>query len=239
MQTFVISLKRTPHRLQAFKKNNPHFHSYEVFSAVDGLDVIECLDEHRDVFCEGLPYSAGAYGVTLSHKQLWEHALMENTSVTVCEDDVILHPEFVARRQEVIESLGDSWDFVQWGWNFDACLITEMASLSHCIMQFNQESLRANFQDYLSQPVRPTVQRLLSSFGICCYSISPQGALKFLNGCFPLETFDWLLPGTDASVPNYGIDVAMNQVYVSSESFVTLPPLAISLNEGQSSTIQS
>lgn len=240
MRTFVISLQRTPERLQYFKDHNKALGEFEVFDAIDGNQVAAELGAHADSFEPGLKYSKGAMGCAQSHKTLWQLAASSGAPITVCEDDAILHPEFSAQRAKIINGLGDDWDFVQWGWNFDAPLVAEILPLlSPCLMHFNQDLLRAAWQGYMAGKVEPTMMRVACSFGLPCYSISPRGARKFLETCFPLRNFDLGVPMTAGSVPNYGIDVAINRAHPEAESFLTFPPLAISLNEHARSTIQT
>lgn len=240
MRTYVISLKRTPERSRYFTEHNKSLTDFEFFDAIDGNLVAADPASHRDSFEPDLRYSNGALGCALSHKALWQLAASNDAPITVCEDDAILHPDFAAHRARIIESLGSEWDLVQWGWNFDAPLVAEILPLlSPCLLQLDQNCLRAVWQGYMANEVRPTVMRLAASFGLPCYSISPKGARKFLEGCFPIRNFDFSLPMTGNKLPNYGIDVAMNPVYPGSESFLTFPPLAISLNEQSTSTIQN
>ena len=240
MRTFVISLKRTPERLQYFREHNTALADFEVFDAIDGDQLATDLASHAGAFRPGLKYGHGALGCAMSHKILWQLAASSGTPITICEDDAILHPDFSAHRARIIDSLGDEWDFVQWGWNFDAPLVAEILPLlSPCLLRFNQDFLRAAWHGYMANKVNPTLMKLVASFGLLCYSISPKGARKFLEACFPLEDFDLNLPITGAKIPNYGIDVAINVVHPKAESLLTFPPLAISLNDHASSTVQT
>jgi hypothetical protein len=81
--------------------------------------------------------------------------------------------------------------------------------------------------------------RLTNAFGLCCYSISPLGARKFLDHCFPLRESELFICEVNLRVGNYGIDVAMNHLYCQSQSYVCFPPLAATANDHAISTVQN
>lgn len=239
METFVITLERTPGRLEAFRRNNaPHKHIVS-FEAVDGLADEVASRLSRLKAATGLKYSAGAFGAALSHEALWLRTVASDAPITVCEDDAVLHADFAAESAKVLAFLGEDWEFVLWGWNFDAPLVAELHPLlCPTVMSFDQASLRLNWAGYVRAAVMPTVLRLRSVFGIPCYSISPRGARKFLSRCFPLKSFDWTIPFLNRRVANYGIDVAMCPAYQDTASFACFPPLAVTENDQTTSTIQ-
>lgn len=238
MKNFVISLNRTPQRLDIFKSRNNISADFQIFDAIDGEAIHDRLGDYKDSFDPLLKYSKGAFGCALSHRGIWEIAANTKSAVTVCEDDAILHSNFSTEQSIILSSLPE-WDFVMWGWNFDAILVTEtLPKLSRCLMRFDQNLLRSNWQTYISTPVHPTLMKLITGLGTLCYSMSPTGAQKFLTGCFPLKDFIYSVPVDGEKIPNYGIDVAMNTIYPSTGSFVSFPPLAISLNDHSQSTIQ-
>ena len=240
METFVITLERTPGRFQTFTRSNALHDGIVRFEAVDGLADEVASRLSRLKAATGLKYSAGAFGAALSHEALWHRAVASNAPITVCEDDAVLHADFAAESTMVLAFLGDDWDFVLWGWNFDAPLVAELhPRLCPVVMSLDQASLRLNWAGYVRAPVMPTALRLRSAFGIPCYSISPTGARKFLSRCFPLKNFDWTIPFLNRRVANYGIDVAMCPAYQDTASFACFPPLAVTENDQTISTIQN
>jgi hypothetical protein len=70
------------------------------------------------------------------------------------------------------------------------------------------------------------------------YTISPKGAAKFKQACFPLRNFQLKILLINNPIRNRGIDSAMNKVYGELGSYVCFPPLVISKNERQLSTVQ-
>ena len=239
VKTFVITLRRTPQRLEAFRASNSRHHQIEVFEAVDGQALGWNSSTDPKIIAPDAKYSRSALGCALSHRALWTYAIESGEAVTICEDDAVLHRDFLAESRRLIDPLGTEWDLFQWGWNFDAHLVADiLPRLSLCGMRFDQEALRANWKAYIDEPLRSSAMRLHSSLGIPCYSISPRGAKRFLEGCFPLRNFVWTVPGLGFQFANTGIDVAMCPVYANTLSYVSFPPLAVSENIGAASTVQ-
>ena len=224
---FVISLERTPVRLETFLKNNGHI-KFEVFHAIDGSTLVPLGN-----------YKRGGMGNAMSHIGLWKQCIEMDEPITVCEDDAILHAQF---EQKKLDYAKCNYDFICWGWNFDAHLwASPMPFLSPIQMIFNQNSMRANKFEYLKSPLETILMDLHLSNGTICYTITPKGAKKFLNICYPLKS------KVSVNIPNIGIvsinpaglDSAMPDAYQKTKSVVCFPPLAVSDNDHATSTVQN
>ena len=225
---YVISLKKTPERLDSFKKLNRHI-NFEVFDAVDGSE-LDCIGN----------YGHGGMGNAMSHIALWKLCAAGDETFTICEDDAILHKNF----NDVLYQLKimNPYDFICWGWNFDAHLwASPLPFLTPIQMVFNQDSMRANKQEYLENHINYTFLRLHLFNGTFCYSITPAGARQFLDICYPLK------PMVEVAVPNAGtwqiapagLDSAMPEAYQKTKSVVCFPPLALCDNDHSISTVQN
>ena len=247
MRVHFINLDRSQDRLVEFKKVNSHLTDAVRFSAIDGhrLD-IELLARQGLVTWDIFPsYSIGAVGSALSHKSLWQVAAERNEMLTIAEDDVIFHSQFETLAQEIISTLPRDWDFVLWGWNFDAFLAFDMVpSVSTCLAQFDKNSIGLNARAFQRLSVSPRAHKLIFSFGMTCYSISPKGAGTLKSKCFPLRPMfiswpaDVPRPAVFPSRPNVGIDAALNSLYRQLNAYVCFPPLVVTENERGNSTIQ-
>lgn len=235
----VINLERSIERREHFIKNNKGI-DYEFVPGVDGQLLTHEDIFNTDHFINPLPFpSVGAYGVALSHLKLWNQAIEENSPITIAEDDAIFRLDFKSKAEEIISQLPINWDIVLWGWNFDSILsLAVMPNVSPSIIIFNQDELRNNVENFKNNKSNSYPFSLDKCFGIPAYTISPKGAENFKKGCFPLENFELFFPGLDREMPNTGIDVAMNKIYSTTNSFVSFPPLAITKNEHEISTIQ-
>jgi len=193
-----------------------------------------------NLFARNLQYTKGAYGCALSHLAAWFDAIDSNEIVTVAEDDAIFRHDFQSMHQQVLSNLPDDWDIVMWGWNFDSILsLNSMPEISPTVLFFDQQQLRNKIYEFQIATQRPTLLPLDKCFGTPAYSISPKGAEKFLKGCFPLQHFFLYFPGLNRELPNNGIDIAMNRIYASTNSFACFPPLVITKNEHETSSIQT
>jgi GR25 family glycosyltransferase involved in LPS biosynthesis len=238
MSVLVISLARSVERRAQFTENNAHI-DFQFFEAIDGNEVPEQVLRDPALFEPDLPYpSRGAYGVALSHLALWDKAIQDQTAITVAEDDAILRGDFQAMHPKKLAELPPDWDFVLWGYNFDAPLsLNAMPGISSVVMQFDQAQMRRSVPEFLSCSSEVSLFRLDACFGVPAYSISPAGAAKFKALCFPARNF-FLRLAFNQRMRNTGIDMAMNAVYAKTHSYACFPPLAITKNERSLSTIQ-
>ncbi len=159
--------------------------------------------------------------------------------MTIAEDDAVFREDFHEKSQELIQTLPSNWDIILWGWNFDSILsLKEMPNISPSVMLFNQEQLRNSIPTFkkMGSPSYPL--RLDKCFGTIAYSISLDGANKFKQMCFPLIPFDLHFPLLNRKLSNNGIDIAMNKIYSETHSFVSFPPLVVTKNIHEISTVQ-
>jgi len=235
----VVSLKRSTTRREEFVRNNPGL-AYAFFDAVDGKTLIPAILEDPKLFVQPLRFpSLGAYGCALSHLRLWEQAIDSNEPLTIAEDDAVFRRDFPAASAALIEKLPPDWDLVMWGWNFDSILsVLPLRGISPAVMVFNQDDLRAGMNEFrdLVHPAYPL--ELHRCFGTVAYTISPGGARKFKEHCFPMKQFDLYFPLLPQKVPNTGVDIAMNRVYPDTRSFAAFPPLVATPNDTAASTVQ-
>ena len=235
----VINLKRSTSRKEQFIKNNPNI-SYSFFEGIDGSTLSKKFLAESELFDQNLVYTKGAYGAALSHLSLWEEAINTNRAITVIEDDVILRADFESEHNKIIDSIGEDWDIVLWGWNFDHILsVNVMPDISPVIMIFNQQQLRNSVPNFYVSKSSSTLMLLDKCFGIPAYTISAKGAGKFKKNCFPLLPFEIEFPLMSHKMQNNGVDIAMNNLYPSLNAYACFPPLAITKNEHNTSTIQN
>jgi glycosyl transferase, family 25 len=242
MKFYVISLERTPERLEAFYATNGNRERIEHFPAVDGKTLDRRVLVEQELIEANLAgYTDGALGCALSHKRLWERAVETGEPVTILEDDAVLNHQFV-RGADATASQSSDWDYLQWGWNFDAYLTFQLpGSFSTCVTRFNQTQMRQRIPRFQQEDIAPGFHKLICAFGIPAYTVSPRGAEKLLDWCFPLVPGEVFVPGLERSVPYDGIDTVMNSFFPEPhvQAFVAFPPLVVTPNEQSISTIQT
>lgn len=236
----VISLERSINRRQEFVENNNTINNWDFFSAVDGRLLTEDQIYDPSLFVHPLAFrGVGAYGCALSHLRLWVEVYNSGMPLTIVEDDGIFRLDFGEKSKEVMASLPADWDIILWGWNFDSILsLQAMPDVSPSVMLFDQNALRRNITTFQKQFSPVAVYRLDKCFGTVGYTISPQGAQKYITNCFPMRNFELLLPLFNQISNNMGIDSAMNRIYSSTNAYVAFPPLIATKNDSSQSEIE-
>lgn len=235
----VISLKRSIDRRNSFIKNNANL-NFEFFDAIDGLSLDLNKIKELDLFSSDLVYTKGAYGCALSHLYLWEETIKNNKPLTIVEDDAIFRNDFDNMKNKIISQMDDNWDIILWGWNFDSILsLNIMPDVSPVVALFEQNKLINSIEQFKIAKNTPNLIKLDKAFGLPAYTISPSGAKKFKELCFPLTKFSLFFPILDRTLSNNGIDIATNAIYSKTNSFVSLPPLVVTKNDKSISTIQN
>lgn len=235
----VISLKRSKQRRENFLLKNDGL-IFDFFDAIDGSQLSDAKKNDPNFFVAPLSFpSAGAYGCALSHLSLWNFSIQKNEPLTIAEDDAIFTDDFQFKSEKIVKELPIDWDFILWGWNFDSILsISDFDKVSAVVMLFDQAKMRQNITDFKSKTFSTTVYKLDKCFGIPAYTISPRGAEKFKELCFPMSKFELFFPVLNRNIPNLGIDISMNRIYNTTNSYVCFPPLVLTENNKQESTIQ-
>lgn len=234
----VINLDRSTDRWSAFRQANAHV-PHERFSACDGRTFARA-DLARDGIMRGdLAYTDGAVGNALSHITLWRRAMAQARPLTIAEDDAVFNKAFVFWSDKVLRDLAGQYDIIHWGFNFDAVLTYEfLPGISTSSAVFSQASLRQALGRFQNFDFAPSIYRLRAGFGLPCYSLSPEGAERLLAQCLPLAPMRKTFPGCLEPTDNTAIDVAMSVAYPTLRAFVALPPLVVTPNVHETSTVQ-
>jgi hypothetical protein len=127
---------------------------------------------------------------------------------------------------------------VLWGWNFDSVLSAELAPGAPFRAAFDQAALRRSIADYRGSHLEPLLLRLRRALGCICYTITPRGARRLIEFCFPLRPLEVGFPLLDRRLPNTGVDIPMNAAYDAIEAYVCFPPLVVTPNDTANSTVQ-
>jgi glycosyl transferase family 25 len=237
----VINLDRSVNRLQQFRWNNRHVPNLQRFAALDGRTLDrECCIRDGLITAEN-PYTMPALGSGLSHVALWRRCAAGDGPLTICEDDAILHRHFLAGHSRILSSLRPDWDVVQWGWNLDWPILVELApGMPPAVVKFPDADPQPDFAVFGAGTLRPQALPLRSSAGAACYTLSVSGARRLLERCLPLggEGAAWA-EDPARQRDNTAIDVEMARHYPALRAFIAVPPLAISPNVHEQSTIWS
>lgn len=224
----LINLDRSSDRLMTFNRRNSHLKTVLRFPAIDGslLDRQELI--RNGIILEDCPYSSGTLGCALSHIELWRKALTENCPITIFEDDVIAAFEFEEKMARILEKIPADWDVVNWGYLFGGPLKVWLdLSFSKVMIDFYAPKKFGECIDFQSTEYDYSIFRLLNSWGLQSYSVSPKGARMLLDHCLPLRKQAIQFSQDGVSYLDEGIDGPMNGVYRSMQAFICVPPLVM------------
>ena len=232
MRFKVINLNRTPQRLIKFKQQNPRF-IFDRFSAIDGSRINRAELVEHNLFTEKTAnrYTNGAIGVALSHRALWQECVSTNESYTILEDDAYLIPDF----NQVVSKYtanNSNWDFLFWGANLDQRIVAEFCpGIATAELKFNHDQVWQNIANITKQSLQPHMFRVHWAVGLMCYSVTPKSAQYLLNSIFPIKDyFDFR--------DNHGIDNSIIEELPNMQSYMSFPPIALTLNDRYNSTVQ-
>ena len=239
MQVLYINLERRKDRNERFLMTNSAIAEFRRWNAVDGRDL--CVEDlvRDDILAGPLrAYTPGALGVAASHRQIWQHCVSSGTPVTVAEDDAIFNRRFADKAARLLAALPSDWDIVLWGWNFDVMLHVDLfEGMEQCVMRFDAARFGPRVCEFQDRDYDVLPMRLIGAYGTVCYSVSPKGAGRLLESCFPLKKERVPIAALRRKLPNTGIDTVMNKYYRKMKSYVSFPPLVWTENDKTTSDI--
>lgn len=231
MRLTLINLDRSTDRLRQFTAVNAHLRDVERFSAVDGQKLTREELRANGLMIGEPEYPMPTLGIFLSHRALWDRTIETEQPHTVFEDDAIVSRDFEAAQRRLLDAAGPGWDFILWGWNFDAYLWVDLLpGVSPAVIQTFQDRLRRGVADFQDQRPHRCLLKLLHFFGLVSYSVSPAGARRLRDYCFPLRPMRIEFASFDVAVVTKGVDRTMNGVVSQMNSYVCVPPLVITEN---------
>lgn len=238
MNSIVISLDVAGERIKNFHQVNSHFSilSPEIFPAIRGTDLTrqEILESQlltQETLDSGL-CTPGSIGVAASMRWIWQQVSNFDEGALVMEDDAITHPDLLTYIHKNQQQL-DHNDITFFGYNTDAPLSIE-----------TPQGIVLNIQTFPEYPepdwieatlnktdaLDATLMKFLKGFGMMCYWISPTGAQKIEELCFPLTLATTTIPLLSHAMPGVSIDRRLCAFYPELNAAITWPPLAYSPN---------
>tara|TARA_B100000674_G_C37917876_1_gene951845 strand:- start:723 stop:1475 length:753 start_codon:yes stop_codon:yes gene_type:complete len=238
----VISLKRTPERLRGFYANNKNTlvdWDIDVINGIDGHEQKQINEQSRWVSDSAVKHwTKGAIGSAMSHIKAWRRCIELNQDVLIAEDDAILASDLKRKLEKlrVIGSTANQTGMVLLGWNLDSLLQAELSPGLETISLFEpiypeleqiKGIINSNRERYLCH--------LNQCFGLPAYWINPQIAHGLLDTCMPLQTEQNKMT---RGIPEHvlvTLDGMLTNRYKTINAKITVPPLALALNNQQTS----
>ncbi|MEW5726908.1 MAG: glycosyltransferase family 25 protein [Pseudomonadota bacterium] len=224
----VISLARRPERREAFLRRNGGKAGFVFVEAVDGRGI--------EPGAAPAGFTPGAVGCALSHRAAWEACAESGRTLVVMEDDACLAVNFRAEAEAALDLAGHC-DILWFGYNLDLPLALHLAPGVPAVVR-PADAVTAGdgwLDAFAATPgvaaPRAAVLRPALLWGLLAYAVTPAGAARLLDGCFPLGVRDLTVPGGQA--PSRGIDgAAMALVQAGAVTAACcFPPIAISAND--------
>lgn len=227
-------------RAEFVERNSVPGVNIEFFEAVVGKTL--CFQElvDKNLIQKNIRrYNRGIVGCALSHRTLWEQCIKNKMYSIICEDDCFVRNDFAARFQECVSGMPNDWDFILLGWNMDSIIDVEIIPhVEHMVGRFNNTPMIIDnvlkFQR-CTLPVAPF--RLHNAYGMPCYAVSPNGAKKLLDLCFPLKNEVHYVAGLNKYVETFTLDCMLNLFYSHIRAYICLPPIAVVPNDKSTSDI--
>ena len=201
------------------------------FTAVDGAKMTES-PQAIGLLAPGITnYSNGALGCAVSHRALWKQCAASAKNIVIFEDDAIVRHDFMAQ-VDALMARGKPWDVIFFGCNTDT--VVSIPSTGGINLTGHFSTLYpspAQLAGFVEQKTDVSLLRLKFAFGLCGYAVSPKGADKLIERCFPMDNRPVYIDEENRSFPAYGIDCMMVSAYPSIGAFMCFPPLVMTPND--------
>lgn len=239
MRAFVLNLVRRPERLRRFIGwNGRHGLDFHVAAAMDGAAIDRAALVAAGMLAEdNAAFSDGALGNALSHRAQWLACVEADEARLICEDDACLHATLPAQLPHLAGALREC-DLLYLGFNTNAPVAMLLPDQMVVESFFGTAAPRGPdhygaFAASTAPRARSAVHRALSVWGTIAYAVSPAGARRLLDTCFPLSGAGAVRFHVERKqVPPTALDGVINLHLQAGRlrGAVCFPPLAISPN---------
>ncbi len=238
LQVLVISLERTPGRLESFRRRNEKIlDNFELVKGIDG-ELDWNLIKNSKLISEKakLNWSKGAIGSALSHLTCWKHCLSKGRNTLILEDDVLLSEHWEKAIKTVMQDLEKTLDLLLLGWNVDSILRAEIFPGLNCTSLFDPSyPSESTLKKILDVGNKRRLCKLYNAFGLPGYVITPQGAKKLLNKLIPLRCEQIKIGRGVPELDSKTLDSQMNFYYEKINAWVLYGPIALAMNDPEGS----
>jgi GR25 family glycosyltransferase involved in LPS biosynthesis len=238
MKNFVINLDRCPEKYQRFLERNAGCKiAFERFSAINGLELTDEEVMAMGLVAPGAKFTRGAVGGAASLWRILNWIAGQNEPALVFEDDCTVRHDIIARLEMLLPTLGN-WDLLVLGYNTDSVLDLELAPGMKSMMVFRparpDDRTDAVFQRADSHVA---ALRLNTCFGPAANLISPAGAKRLLELCFPMDNRPVQIEALgNRMLPTAGLDGMGNSTYRFMQAYACFAPLVVPRNDNATST---
>jgi len=231
----VINLDRDTERLATFRDANAHLADRLVrVPAVCGAEVDRAALERQGDILPDLRYGNGSLGSALSHISLWRQAVATGESVTVCEDDIVFARSFAVESTRLVRAAPDGWDVIYWAILAGPLFQWIDLTVSRARLEFYAHKAIPQAVADLETASHRGLVKLVHSFGLLAYTVSPGGAARLLDIVLPLRHRYLPFPDTGVRLEDTSIDCPVAAAQLNLSCFAVQPPLALHADGGAS-----
>ena len=235
----MITLKRTPERLEQFFNTNPIAKKQGItpIYGIDGLEIKSLLKPSRLIRPEALQtWSTGAIGAAISHLYCWRRVIESQKISFIFEDDIILAKDWLNVTLQAALKIKDTFDIIFLGWNLNSSMRATTFEEVETTSLFNPaHPSEGQIESLINNKSQRNAYRLHHCFGLSSYLISPSGAEKLIQLATPLRTEPISLGRGLPRIESLHIDALLNNYYRNCKSFIISPPVALARNNPQTS----
>lgn len=245
---YVINLSRRPERKAQFLQWNAHQAiDFNFVQAIDGAKLSRMdLSQSGLMTEEDNLFTSGALGNALTHRALWEQCDKAGETALVFEDDACLRNDFSEQVRDALMRAGVNWDILFLGCNTNSPVIVQGRDFLRTVMIFDEsaKTVIPDFFSFFSAGATnfgdTNVFDALLVWGTLGYVVSPKGARKLLESCFPLSSDHKVVMGTGVSnvrprALDGMINAAMQRGDVSGKC--CFPPLVLGPDDAAASDV--
>lgn len=188
-------------------------------------------------------FNAGALGAAVSHRTLWLAARAAATPTIICEDDACLRGDTAQHAQTLLTQLPADWHICYLGYNTDAVVATQSVDGLKALLMFDESAKRApGYFDAFARlhAPAPALLQCYQAWGVLGYAVSPIGAQRLLELCFPMRAdTEIFMFGQNRKLKPYGIDGMINVALQRAplNAYCLHPPLIVGPNDPATSDI--
>jgi len=234
LQARVISLARTPERLEAFRQRFALASPTIAWApGVDGACLeLETLLAEGVVDASAMSWPVGQLGCGLSHLACWRECVQLNQSLLIFEDDAVPAVDWQDKLSGLVDKLvGVEFELLLLGWNLDSCTELQWAPGHHLTSLYRPRYPdQASLASALASVQDRQWLRLMQAFGLAAYIVSPKGARALLDWALPLRSLTISNLALNAYAPT-SLDGQLNGIYQQLQAWACFPPLIVGSND--------
>ena len=195
------------------------------------IAVSEDTDSHDTRVRSGLVaerfrhFSPAALGQARAHRRIWRDCRERGEPRVVVSGDTVLRRDFVAAFGYVLAQLPADWEFLLLGYDLKGALEVGLFPGQDL---YGAITGGTDLRAFVEATDAPATLPLNNALGLAAYAVTPGGAGRLLDHCFPLAGVHVALPAFTRIVRRAGsLDLVMNTAYARLRAYTVLPPLAV------------